>query len=486
MALWAISIVLVVARFIFLRADFPPGITTSGALYTDEGWYTNAAARHYMTGEWYRPGDVNPAVNLPFGQLLVRFVFAVAGLGIGPARLATALSFVLLAGLLAVIVRRHFGPGQAALAVLLLSSNYVAFAYSRLAVMDLIAPVIVLASLTVAGSRAWAPALVWLTSSALLVMAILTKTTSFFALPLLGYVIALRQQGLVRRCLAVAGIMLFTAALVGAYTLLARAAYPEDYDHFMHVTFAVRALRSLADILMAIPRRIASTFVLGGPLVIVGAVAIPSALVISKTYRCNPLVHILLGWYALYVLELSLSSYSPDRYHLAQLIPLTALSASACVELAARSQRKVAHLFVVALILSIVAQDTVRIVAYLRAPEYSFVNMARDIAQIVRAREGDPADATLLGNMADSVALETGVRSVNSRLGTRDLPWKIATYRPNYLLIHTDSEVLDYAVAKCQVGLLGSWEVYHNYYDQGQSVRLFSLDCGPWAAHLTR
>ena len=33
----------VLLRFINLDADFPQGITTSAALYTDEGWYSNAA-----------------------------------------------------------------------------------------------------------------------------------------------------------------------------------------------------------------------------------------------------------------------------------------------------------------------------------------------------------------------------------------------------------------------------------------------------------
>src|ERR1700710_1588577 len=81
---------LIALRFFHLDADFPLGISWSGDLYTDEGWYANAAIRDIVSGEWYLPGDFNPAVTLPVGQLLQRAAFGVFGLGLIPARLTGA------------------------------------------------------------------------------------------------------------------------------------------------------------------------------------------------------------------------------------------------------------------------------------------------------------------------------------------------------------------------------------------------------------
>jgi hypothetical protein len=49
-----------------LTADFPNHTPWSRdwAKYTDEGWYGNAAIRAHLFGNWYLPGDLNPAPAL--------------------------------------------------------------------------------------------------------------------------------------------------------------------------------------------------------------------------------------------------------------------------------------------------------------------------------------------------------------------------------------------------------------------------------------
>jgi len=49
------------------------------AKYTDEGWYGDAAIRHYQLGHWYVPGDFNPAAALPVWPLLELALFRVTG-----------------------------------------------------------------------------------------------------------------------------------------------------------------------------------------------------------------------------------------------------------------------------------------------------------------------------------------------------------------------------------------------------------------------
>src|SRR5271170_5648545 len=53
-------------HYLHLSADFPnysPWMDWSK--YTDEGWYGDAAIRHYQLGHWNLAGDFNPAAALP-------------------------------------------------------------------------------------------------------------------------------------------------------------------------------------------------------------------------------------------------------------------------------------------------------------------------------------------------------------------------------------------------------------------------------------
>ena len=79
-----------------LRADFPnhsPWMH-DWAKYTDEGWYGNAAIRAHLFGNWYLPGDFNPAVAVPVWPFLEWVLFFFTGVTIEAARgLAVAFFF---------------------------------------------------------------------------------------------------------------------------------------------------------------------------------------------------------------------------------------------------------------------------------------------------------------------------------------------------------------------------------------------------------
>jgi hypothetical protein len=64
-----------------LRADFPshsPWVA-DWAKYTDEGWYGNAAIRAHLFGNWYLPGDFNPAPAVPVWPFLEWVLFFFTG-----------------------------------------------------------------------------------------------------------------------------------------------------------------------------------------------------------------------------------------------------------------------------------------------------------------------------------------------------------------------------------------------------------------------
>src|SRR3954452_1128113 len=72
---------------IHLRADFPnhsPWMDWSK--YTDEGWYGDAAIRHFQRGSWYVAGDFNPAAALPVWPLVESVVFRFTGVSLVAAR----------------------------------------------------------------------------------------------------------------------------------------------------------------------------------------------------------------------------------------------------------------------------------------------------------------------------------------------------------------------------------------------------------------
>src|SRR5215813_15590217 len=79
MLLLAIAAGFLVLHAVHLRADFPnhsPWMDWSK--YTDEGWYGDAAIRHFQRGGWYVPGDFNPAAALPVWPLVESAVFRFA------------------------------------------------------------------------------------------------------------------------------------------------------------------------------------------------------------------------------------------------------------------------------------------------------------------------------------------------------------------------------------------------------------------------
>src|ERR1700753_1437732 len=95
-ALLLVAGVFFALHFLHLNADFPnhsPWVDWSK--YTDEGWYGDAAIRHFLFGHWYWRGDFNPAVALPIWPALEAVVFRFTGVSVTAARALTLVVFAL-------------------------------------------------------------------------------------------------------------------------------------------------------------------------------------------------------------------------------------------------------------------------------------------------------------------------------------------------------------------------------------------------------
>ena len=104
-------------HFLHLSADFPNHSQwVDWSKYTDEGWYGDAAIRHYLSGHWYWKGDFNPAVALPVWPAIELLVFKFTGVSTFAARSLTLCVFgitLITLYLLIGVIRDHAPAHQA-------------------------------------------------------------------------------------------------------------------------------------------------------------------------------------------------------------------------------------------------------------------------------------------------------------------------------------------------------------------------------------
>src|SRR3984957_2237358 len=90
-----------------LNADFPDHSPwMDWAKYTDEGWYGDAAIRHYLLGHWNVPGDFNPAAALPVWPALELVLFRFTGVSLAAARALSVTVFGLTLVCCYLLIRR--------------------------------------------------------------------------------------------------------------------------------------------------------------------------------------------------------------------------------------------------------------------------------------------------------------------------------------------------------------------------------------------
>ena len=189
---WFILIgVFAVLHGLHLSADFPnhtPWIF-DWAKYTDEGWWGNAAVRAHLLGNWYVPGDFNPATAVPVLPALEWVVFCFTGVTVQAARgLAVAFFFANL--LLSYLFLRSRGPRwMALLAVTFLVTSPFLYCFSRLSILEPVLTAFTLAALVLADrlSRFRRPLAVSVAIGVLIALMMLSKTSAVFLLPAVAW-----------------------------------------------------------------------------------------------------------------------------------------------------------------------------------------------------------------------------------------------------------------------------------------------------------
>jgi 4-amino-4-deoxy-L-arabinose transferase-like glycosyltransferase len=473
----ALLIVANVVRFVHLDADFPPGLTTSRALYTDEGLYSANAVNVAAGRPWYIPGELNAMINLPVVPVLQAGVFRLFGHSLIVARSLVAAMSLVLIGAAFMLTVRHSPPLSAGLVAVTLSLDFFLFSYSRLAILDVImTAVVTLTFVTASCLRARNIALAAGFAGALLGVAALTKTTALCALPPLAYFCSAGVPD-TRHQRRIAGLVLGSCAviLVG-YNALAWYAYPGDYVYF-HRIAEVRLAAGPLDLARNVALAVFNT-VRVDPWVAV--MALGSTVAVAKSsaaFRANVLVRTSAIWVWAFLVMLSITSYQPSRYFVVVLVPLVILFAVAMVQvLDLFPTRRSAATISTVLVGCLLTYNTVRIANYLRQPIYSFARMTREVGEIVNGASASRRPGVLLGTMAPSVSLESDVTAISPEYATEDLTIRIAAKCPTYLIALQGSGAGDDRVlsAYYEVEPIKEWAVFQNYFEH-RPVRLSRL-----------
>jgi 4-amino-4-deoxy-L-arabinose transferase-like glycosyltransferase len=474
------SLLLLGLRFINLQADFPFQINNSADLYTDEGWWSNSAIIHYQTGEWLREGDFNPIVYLPVLPLIQAASFSLFGLSLTAARVTIAL-FAVLACLLAYgFLVRMEGRVTAAVTLFLLSANFVLFAYSRLALLELPMTCLVLVSFYAAVRVRLAQipyaALVAFCFS----LAVLTKTTALFALPSLMVLVWVRRRGGragLAACLLTLG---GTALLTGLFYLAMMHWHGEDLAWLWrnttlkpHENAVNLDSLTLKAVYGAVIRVLRNALLLDKILIPVVLILVPPLWLMVRSVRRNPLYVACGVWIAVTLVALIMRGYLPLRYYTPLLFPLTILFACLAIHLFRRMGSSPGKWIPVLLVVGMLVVNSGNILQYLVAPKYSYQSMADDIARRIQA-SGEP-QPLILGSVANTVSLATGIPSLNTDMGIRDLPWKLETYRPDFFVtLGLNEEVVDQIELQYVVEQYAEYDVFDNF-RMGMRFYLFRL-----------
>ncbi|RXH54884.1 hypothetical protein [Granulicella sibirica] len=446
-------------HFLNLEADFPnhsPWMDWSK--YTDEGWYGDAAIRHFQLGHWNVPGDFNAAAALPVWPVVEGLLFRFTGVSLIAARALTVSVFGLILTASYLLLRRWksfsgSGPGSTmmtrrslapALAVLLLVASPFCFVFTRLAILE---PFLILLTLLALHAASSAPApgmrgkINTIVLGLLLPAMVLTKTTAVFLFPAVAWLLwassHYRLWPFLRSGLSALAV---TAAAWSSYFLLVvRPHYLEDYRYLFSANAYTRITADTA--ISVLHDTVMDGLWIGELLYPLAILCLVVALVRFRWFRERPLVPTLLLWAVGYAAFLAYHNNLQPRYYLVVAIPLTlfvVLVLEPAIHLLnpaykpthSTPARPLLALGAMLVFTAVVVTDSIQTLDFIRNPEYTLVDAAAGVAAVVRA---DPSHSPLLLSISGSdISLMTGIHSICDDFGTLELADRVNQYRPGW------------------------------------------------------
>ncbi|WP_263367580.1 ArnT family glycosyltransferase [Edaphobacter bradus] len=461
--LLALSAVFFALHALHLRADFPNHSPwMDWAKYTDEGWYGDAAIRHFQRGHWYVPGDFNPAAALPVWPLVESFVFRFTGVSVVAARALTVGVFGLILVASFLLLRRWLSssvqPGEQksaslapAIGVLLLAVSPFCYAFMRLAILE---PMLILLTLLAMLSASYIrpvergrveslrglyrqPGVVWptLALGLLVPLMVLTKTTAVFLLPAIVWLLFARAGYSLRSLLHIGlPIAVLSAGIwLGYFGFIVRPHFLSDYRYL----FSANAYTGITteNALTVLRDTFTDGMWIGRLLYPLALAATLIAVFLTPRLFRVPLVPALLLWSIGYAAFLAYHNNLQPRYYLVIAVPLTLFLVVALESIWNRRGivaplHHLAAVSAMAALALVVATDARQTLHFVRNPEYTFADAADRIHRIIAS---DPTHSPLVLSISGSdLSLMTGLPSICDDFGTMELAARVRAYRPGW------------------------------------------------------
>jgi 4-amino-4-deoxy-L-arabinose transferase-like glycosyltransferase len=493
-ALLVFAAVFFALHFVHLKSDFPNRSPwMDWAKYTDEGWYGDAAIRHYELGHWNVPGDFNPAAALPVWPALELVLFRFTGVSLVAARALTVTVFGLIMVCAYFLIQRWsdrsvcdqadqpyricFAPS---IAILVLAVSPFCYVFSRLAILEPLLILLTLAALLAASEAGSLDATTWTSRhpergmreqargrfarwiaalGLLLPLIVLTKTTGIFLFPAIFWMLWAAGKYRIKPFLRATALTCGIGILMwGAYYLFfVRPHFLIDYRYL----FSANAYTGItsATFWQVVHDAVLDISWIGTTLSVLALIAIVGSLVSIGIQRLreNPLTVALLLWIFGYGAFLTYHANLQPRYYLVIAVPLTMLTGIMFDQLMARAFEKkltalgwvwrVAALSAGTALLVAAVLGAVQTVGYVRRPEYGWWSAAQQVRDAVdreaaasRARTGTAHSRLVFSISGSDLSLMTGLPSICDDFGTMTLAERVATYRPGWFASWNDVE----------------------------------------------
>jgi len=461
--LWIIVIVLFAAVHAWhLRADFPNfSPWEDWSKYTDEGWYGNAAIRAHLFGNWYVPGDFNPAPAVPVWPFLEWVVFCFTGVTVQAAR-GLAIAFFFFNLFLSYKLFRERGPRWVGLfAITLLATSPFIYCFSRLAILEPLLLALTLGAMNLAirlprfQHKEAVCALIGLIFTGML----LTKTTAVFLLPALVWMIALpmlnERHKLLRMLAAAGGTAVITFSL---WMLL--VVQNDLFSDFKYLFFVNKYDKphGLVPRLMSFWWSFHGGLWADGVLIPLAGLLILAALVTrllnsprrrGPDWKPNwtaglwrdPLFSGAVLAVAGYIGFMTYQNHPQPRYYVVVaffcffiVVRVTAqlVYQSAQSQLAARR----VGFGILGLVCATMAVNGIWTMKYVLHPQYTFVTAAENLARYVDQHPN--GNRLLVSISGDEITLITHLPALCDDFGTLDLASKLARYQPGWYATWND------------------------------------------------
>ena len=425
------------------------------AKYTDEGWYGDAAIRHYQRGHWYVAGDFNPAAALPVWPLVELIVFRFTGVSLTAARGLTVGIFglILLASFL-LLRRWQTSPGMLApaTAVLLLAVSPFCFVFTRLAILEPLLVLLALLALLAASAAGLSPANL---KTAKQTRRVFPKLALGLLLPLMILTKNDRRLPLSRHRLAPLCRDRLSDFPLSSVPLCPRqpsrpccgsAISPSSSVLTSSQTTAISSpptptpASPLATAATVLHATLKDGFWIGSflyPCIAIAAIHHHTPRIPSPDKRaCSSLS--CSGLRATRHFSPITTTFSPGTTWSLP-IPLTLIIPLGCAGAAQPVRHTLRRPFVSSaitlatiVILSIALPDAFQTLHYARTPEYTFARAADQVRRIVKA---NPEHSPLVLSISGSdLSLMTGLPSICDDFGTMELADRVAAYRPGWYL----------------------------------------------------